>query len=311
MKNILKKIRSILIINLIFRVSFNWLIELGRKLFQLCSLHWPISGVVVINLPDKKVLKIYSKADDFIPSQVYWKGYDGYEYAIIPFYYLSKELSTIIDIGANIGYYSLVAATANPLAKVVSFEPVDRIVHRFKKQIEVNGFSNIKIEKKIVGDKNDHVKFYIPKGSEMALASSTKKGWVTDVDEEVIQSTTLDSYKIENRIDKIELIKMDCEFHELEVLKGMENILSSDKPIIMIEILFPTAKGVEGHFESNQHVEIEKLMLDNGYYFYLITKQALFRVDKLEYNELDRNYIFSSKKSKNRYIPYSQINSII
>jgi hypothetical protein len=52
-------------------------------------------------------------------------------------------------------------------------------------------------------------------------------------------------------------------------------------------------------------------MLENEYCFYLITEKALFRVDKLEFNELDRNYIFSPKKSENRYVPYSQINSII
>jgi len=104
---------------------------------------------------------------------------------------------------------------------------------------------------------------------------------------------------------------MDCEFHELEVLVGMKDILEKDRPLIVIEIFFPESDGVEGHFENNQYLEIEKMMLDQGYYFYLITKEALFRVDKLEYNELDRNYIFSSKKSINRYIPHAEVKSII
>ena len=71
-----------------------------------------------------------------------------------------------------------------------------------------------------------------------------------------------------------------------------------------MEVLFPSATGIKNYFETDQHIEIEAIMSSFNYYFYLVTKEALFRVDKLEHNELDRNYIFSTKKSESRFIPH-------
>jgi len=304
MKEIIKKIRAIPFINLIIRKTVKFFINVGIK---IDTTHFIVSGVVKIILPHNEKFKLFSKGDDFIPSQVYWKGYEGYEYSIIPFYYLSTKSNVIIDIGANIGYYSLVAATANINSKIYAFEPVDRIVNRFNKQIEINNFNNIKVEKLVVGDTNDKISFYIPKGNSMALASSTKKGWVRDTEEVRVNSITLDNYSNEKNIGKIDLIKMDCEFHELEVLRGMKNILEKDKPLILMEILFSESEGVKGYFENSQSKEIENIMLKNNYYFYLITSTKLIRVDKLVYNKIDRNYLFSTKKSKNTEIPYHKI----
>jgi hypothetical protein len=78
-----------------------------------------------------------------------------------------------------------------------------------------------------------------------------------------------------------------------------------------MEILFPESKEVKGYFENNQYLEIEKIMKHNNYYFYQITQDGLKRVENLEYNEIDRNYLFSSKKSKNLNIPYTKINKEI
>jgi len=305
MKETIKKIRAIPFINFIIRNTVKFLINIGIK---IDTTHFVVSGVIKITLPNNEKFKLFSKGDDFIPSQAYWKGYDGYEYSIIPFYYLSTRSKVIIDIGANIGYYSLVAATANINSEIYAFEPVDRIVNRFNKQIEINNFKNIKVEKLVVGDTNDKVSFYIPKGNSMALASSTKKGWVKETEEVIIKSITLDNYSKEKKISKIDLIKMDCEFHELEVLRGMKTILEKDKPLILMEILFSESKGVKDYFEYSQSKEIEDIMIENSYNFYLITSTKLIRVNKLAYNKIDRNYLFSSKKSKNTEIPYCKIN---
>lgn len=307
MKQLIHKIRQLLIINIPIRYILKFITFVGNKSYKFSSSHWLLSGVAKIELPNEKSLLIYSKADDYIPSQIYWKGFDAYEYAVTPFFYLAEKANTIIDIGANIGYFSLIASAANKSSEIYSFEPVERIVRRFEKQKKINAFTNIKIEPMIIGDNNDKQVFYIPEGNEMALAGSTKKGWMDKADEIFIQSTTLDSYKEKHNLNKIDLIKMDCEFHEVEALNGMKEILKLDKPNILMEVLFPESKGVEGHFENNQFQEIEKIMLENNYYFYLITKEALLRVDKLEYNHIDRNYIFSPTKSKNQFIPHNLV----
>ncbi len=308
-KNSIKKLRSLVIINIIIRIIIKGVLKLKLTIPDNVLQHFSVSGIVKINLPNNKKLKLFSKGDDYIPSRVFWYGYDGYEYSIIPFYYLSKKAKVIVDIGANIGYYSLVGAAANKQAKVYAFEPVPRIANRFRKQIAINEFFNIAIEEKVVGDVNTEVSFYIPVGNTMALAASTKKGWVSETEEVKVKSVTLDSFKKEKKIGNIDLIKMDCEFHELEVLKGMDNILKTDKPDILMEVLFPEAEGVKGHFENKQYLAIEKIMKENGYLFYIITKEKLIKVDTLVYNRIDRNYLFSVKDTHSDEIFYQNLNT--
>ena len=97
----------------------------------------------------------------------------------------------------------------------------------------------------------------------MSLAASTKAGWVSDVVETSVKSTTLDNYKI---------------------AKGTGNI-----------DIFTESKGMKDYFNYSQYKEIESLIQSCGYYPYLITDKALFGVDTLEFNGLERNYIFSKK----------------
>ncbi len=104
---------------------------------------------------------------------------------------------------------------------------------------------------------------------------------------------------------------MDCEFHEKEVLEGMKNILKEDKPVIIMEVLFPEGEGQKGHFESESYKEIERIMGENNYYFYLVSPTALIRLDKLEYNPDERNYLFSTKRSENVYLSYSDMDTLI
>lgn len=133
MKMLLKKIKYLIFINQSVRFLILSVWKISLKLHNIFTIHWPVTGVFKVKLPKGEIFKIYSKGDDFIPTQVYWKGYSGYEYSIIPFYYLSKESNTIIDIGAHIGYYSIVASASNINSKIYAFEPVERIVNRFEK----------------------------------------------------------------------------------------------------------------------------------------------------------------------------------
>lgn len=307
MKRTLKKIRSIPLINSILRNTVKGLNKVG---FKINTAHITVSGTVKIKLPDNKSIKLFSEGNDYIPSVTYWNGYDGYERAIAPFYQLASKSNIVIDIGANIGYFSLIAKAANPRSDVFAFEPVPRIANRLKLQNKINHF-NIHIQEEVVGDSNEKVKFYIPKGNMMSLAASTKKGWVSDVDEVEVSSTTLDSFKTSNNINKIDLVKMDCEFHELEVLKGMKTILKEDSPIIMSEILFPGHHGVGEEDTLNQYLEIEKLMSENNYFFYQVKNGYLLRVEKLIPNDIDRNYIFSTKKSSNKKVFFKDVSTEI
>lgn len=312
LKSILKAIRRFILINAPIRFVIKVRSNLSLRELKFFSLHWPVTGTIKFKLPKGENVKLFSKGDDYISTQAYWKGYMGYEGASVQlFYYLSKQCSSIIDIGANIGYFSLIGAASNPKAKVIAFEPVGKIFERLNKNISINSLSNITAENFVVGNSETPVKFYIPKTSGMALAGSTKKGWADEAEEITVPSVTLDSYKKYKSISGVNLIKMDCEFHEKEVLEGMKDILREDKPVILMEVLFPEGEGDKGHFAMGSHEVIEQIMRENNYYFYLVSDVALIRLDKLEYNPDERNYLFSTKHSEKVYLSYSDMDALI
>ncbi len=284
----------------------------SQRVFRFFSLHWPVTGTISFKLPQGENVKIFTKGDDYVSTQAFWKGYMGYEGASVQlFYYLSKKCNNILDIGANVGYFTLIGASSNPKARLFSFEPVKYIFERLSKNINLNFLSNVTAENSVVGNSEALVKFYLPKVEGIALAGSTKKGWADEAEEIVVPSVSLDNYKKNKKITSIDLIKMDCEFHEKEVLEGMKDILKEDKPVILMEVLFPEGEGQKGHFEVETYKEIEKIMGENNYYFYLVSNVALIRLDKLEYNPDERNYLFSTKKSEKIYLSYSDMDSLI
>lgn len=298
MKRILKYIRSVFWINFILRKTVKGLWYIAAKLYKTASDHLILSGTEKICLPNNNSFKIFSKGDDFIPNQVFWKGYKGYEVSIEVFYYFSLYSKTIIDIGANIGYFSLVAASANPESVIYAFEPVDRVFKRLEKQIEINNFQNILAEKTAISDHDGEILFYIPVGSEMSLASTAKKGWVKETYKEILNCVTLDSYAKNNKLESIDLIKIDCEFHEFEILQGMSEILTKNNPVLLVEILLPEAEETINYFTDDSYLKIETYLKNLGYYSYLINKEMLIKTEKLEHNPFDRNYLFVKFDSK-------------
>lgn len=129
---------------------------------------------------------------------------------------------TFLEVGANIGYYTLLELKNSKNSKVIAFEPNPYNVEILKKNIEINGFGSrrIKIEELGVGDKNENMKFYI---YEYSNASSMIKrdGMKEEITVKVIR---LDDYITE----KIDYLRMDTEGFEMNIIKGMKNILSGD-----------------------------------------------------------------------------------
>ena len=160
---------------------------------------------------------------------------------IFPFF--TTEISPIIfDVGANIGDYTNLLQKVFPNSLIVAFEPnpvtYDILEKRFS---EKNVITNMKG----LSSSQGSMKFYDQKDCSEASRhghASLYKEVIEDlhgveaVEMEVLVST-LDSYVEEKSIDRISLLKIDTEGHELEVLKGATKLLSQDK-IDLIHVEF-------------------------------------------------------------------------
>ena len=107
-----------------------------------------------------KVLKIKTNQTNYLTYLIFWQGgYHQFEYTDI-FIRLIKKVNTFYDIGANIGYYSLLAAMENEKIRVVGFEPATGPLFYFKENVRINSFNNIKVESIALSHKEGEIEFY-------------------------------------------------------------------------------------------------------------------------------------------------------
>ena len=185
---------------------------------------------------------------DWVQIQIYFLDYfdlRGIKYLKS----ILKEGSTFIDIGANIGSYSLVASKlVGDNGKVFAFEPVDKIFTSLKKTISNNSIYNIDLIKKIVTNKVSEFNIYISDDSNSGRSTILENEEMEKF--EVVESITLDKFIEEVNIDRIDFIKIDVEGAELSVLEGMKNVLTKFRPILFIEIS-PDIKSNQGAQENS------------------------------------------------------------
>ncbi|MFN3188083.1 MAG: FkbM family methyltransferase [Candidatus Paceibacteria bacterium] len=137
-----------------------------------------------------------------------------------------------IDVGANIGYFSLMASSiVGERGRVLSFEPLDNLFNQLSKSIELNSFNNIKLIKKACGNSIEEAVIGI---SQKNIGGSSIVNIDTFTQKQKISITTLD-IELENVIDKLDFIKIDVEGYEYEVLLGANNLITKFKPKILLE----------------------------------------------------------------------------
>ena len=140
-----------------------------------------------------------------------------------------------VDVGANIGYFSLIAAKLiGDSGEVFAFEPDKNNFSLLQKNINVNGYKNITAIKKAVSDKVGTAKFYLEKENLCAHSLTPK----INCDFIEIEMISLDEYFKDK---KINVVKIDVEGMEPAVLSGMEKLIKANESMAIITEYYPKA----------------------------------------------------------------------
>jgi FkbM family methyltransferase len=142
----------------------------------------------------------------------------------------------IIDAGAHIGTDSIAMANLFPEGKIYSFEPIPIVFKRLKKN--ANKYNNIICYPFALSNKDGISSIYVSKGSsdgsssllppkEHLIAHPT----VTFPSIIEVSTITIDSWKSENKIDKVDFLWLDLQGHELDVLKSAKETLKKVRAI--------------------------------------------------------------------------------
>ncbi|MGE5478800.1 MAG: FkbM family methyltransferase [Chloroflexota bacterium] len=148
-----------------------------------------------------------------------------------------KQDDVVIDIGANVGYLSLILSKlTGPAGKVFAFEPEPNNFKAFIKNIDLNGFTNIIPSQSAISDIKGVLKLFLASGNNRGMHSTIFDEKTLSADFVETPSLPLDDFVQENDLKKLDLVKIDVEGAELQVLKGMNKTLNTLRPKIIIEL---------------------------------------------------------------------------
>jgi FkbM family methyltransferase len=137
-----------------------------------------------------------------------------------------KKGGVFYDIGANVGFYSLLASTMVFPGKVYAFEPVAENVRYIQRHLTLNDIPNVEVLELAICDQVGTSTFQEEETRAMGHLQAEGKTRV--------QTTTLDSLLQAQLIEPPQCIKMDIEGAELIALRGASECIQRHRPIIFL-----------------------------------------------------------------------------
>lgn len=142
---------------------------------------------------------------------------------------------TMVDVGAHIGWYSLVAArVVGPNGRVYAFEAVPHTAETLQKNISINKYENIELIQNAVGNTVGKLPFYIDK----SFSSSSSLFPINhELNAVEVETTTLDQFFQEEDWPPVHLVKLDIEGAEKLALDGMQELSRRNSSLkVIVEV---------------------------------------------------------------------------
>ena len=145
-----------------------------------------------------------------------------------------------VDIGANIGYYTLLAASiVGPAGMVTAFEPEPGAYESLTRSIEANDYTNIRALNLALSNREGKLQLFRARDTAHSLVEATEndpqfRGAVE------VKVEILDKYSEANLDERVRMFKIDVEGEEVRVLEGMLGTLTRlGKPAVWAEVRGP------------------------------------------------------------------------
>jgi FkbM family methyltransferase len=181
-----------------------------------------------------------------------------------------NKINYFLDIGANCGYYSLIISKEISNIQIISFEPNIEAYSKFSKTLKKNLYLSKKIKLENFGLSNISAK--------LKMQTMIKHGYVQTGGASIINEnlniknfTFFADFKVGDDYLKLSdekiLIKIDVEGHELNVLKGIQNIIEKNQCILQIEIFEKNFKKVNNFLLSFGYANFYEVKSRLNYFY--------------------------------------------
>jgi len=149
-----------------------------------------------------------------------------------------KPGDVVYDVGANIGYVSVMCAKCTgPEGRVFAFEPLPANQQRFLRSLELNHLENrVMLVDKAVGKKSGNTTFWVHASTSMGRLDSVKQEGLQFEEAISIELVSLDDFIWSHGEPAPDVIKLDIEGGEVDALPGMSRLLREYRPLLLVEI---------------------------------------------------------------------------
>lgn len=198
---------------------------------------------------------------------------------------LVSHCKVVVDVGANIGWYTLNLGKLKNVEKIYAFEPIPHTYSYLVEHIKMNEIlvaetHNVGLSNE-VGEKN----FYWTT-EETGSSSMSNIRERNDISLTRCRVDTLDNF-MKNKESKIDFIKIDVEGAELLVIEGAIKCIDKDHPIIFAELL--RKWSAKFNYHPNDVIELLK---KKGYKVFIASHSGMSEISKIDTDTVDTNFFF-------------------
>jgi|ERR1043166_1210092 FkbM family methyltransferase len=223
--------------------------------------------------------KMFLNGCDDLSAQVFLNFFEVTETRLVS--RMIRRGDVVLDIGANIGFYTLLfARLVGDSGRVYAFEPDPTNFALLEKNVRANGYKNVELVRKALADENGKTRLYLAKNNRgmHRLYQPRRGGKSVEVD--VVR---LDDYFAADHT-RINFVKMDVEGAESAVLRGMSALLRKNRATMLLEFAPYAIKECGAEPEA-----LLQMVRGYGYEFFCYN-EAVRRLDTVKVSELLKAY---------------------
>lgn len=206
------------------------------RLLESAFYRWFVNMHVQVDVPLNAAVTVSCDLSDNVQFYM-WCLRERYESRFTRYFIsLLRPGAVFVDIGANVGYYSLVAAPrVGPDGRIFAFEPMSEPFARLADNIRRNRLTQVTPLKLAL--------VALPQTAVMGLVNRSNSGTaslglatVEAAQTESVECSTLDLLAESWNFDRLDLVKIDVEGFEQAVLLGARNTLTKFRPVLLVEV---------------------------------------------------------------------------
>lgn len=237
--------------------------------------HRSLTGLGVITVTGTPPIRL-AAVDSRLLRMLYWHGEDGYEaHEVYWWRHFCRHAEGILEIGANVGYYTVQGALAAPSVPYTTVEAHPESAEIVRRNLDLNSITHVEvIQAAVVGSSDvatvelalpELEKYVAPTG---AFVTQTTEG--VEARRPSTRSITVPAISADSLLAGVDLVKLDIEGSEHLVLSPIIDSLTQRRATILVEVLRDTPKLRD----------LLARLADSGYRYWLVSGSALQEITK-------------------------------